>query len=78
LFLAVYLESSTNILYLTTHLFQQPPEFTEMAAPNVTALAARLRSTLKNSTIFTPDSEGYAKAIIRWSDEMEKRAVSDI
>ncbi|KAF2443250.1 FAD-binding domain-containing protein [Karstenula rhodostoma CBS 690.94] len=45
-----------------------------MAASNVTALAARLRSTLKNSTVLTPDSEGYAQAIIRWSDEMEKRA----
>ncbi|KAJ4291934.1 hypothetical protein N0V90_009832 [Kalmusia sp. IMI 367209] len=45
-----------------------------MAASNVTALAAKLRSTLKNSTVLTPDSEGYANAIIRWSDEMEKKA----
>lgn len=49
---------------------------TNMAASNVTALAAKLRSTLKNSTVLTPDSEGYVAAIIRWSDEMEKRAVS--
>jgi len=46
-----------------------------MAPANVVALAEKLRTTLKSSTVLTPDSEGYAKAIIRWSDEMEKKAV---
>jgi hypothetical protein len=38
-------------------------------------LAEKLRASLK-SAVLTPDSEGYQQSIIRWSDAMEKRAVS--
>ncbi|KAF2132454.1 FAD-binding domain-containing protein [Dothidotthia symphoricarpi CBS 119687] len=37
-------------------------------------LAVKLRNTLENSTVLTPDSEGYAKSIQRWSDAVEMRA----
>jgi hypothetical protein len=38
-------------------------------------LAKELRSLL-TSTVLTPDSEGYKESIVRWSDAMEKEAVS--
>jgi hypothetical protein len=38
-------------------------------------LAQELRSLL-TSTVLTPDSEGYKESIVRWSDAMEKEAVS--
>lgn len=42
----------------------------------VKLLAAKLRDSLKESTVLTPDSEGYAKSIQRWSDAVEMQAVS--
>jgi hypothetical protein len=42
----------------------------------VTLLAAKLRDTLRSSTVLTPDSAGYAKSIQRWSDAVEMHAVS--
>jgi hypothetical protein len=42
----------------------------------VKLLAAELRGALKHSAVVTPDSEGYAESIKRWSDAVEKRAVS--
>jgi hypothetical protein len=38
-------------------------------------LVKQLRTLLK-STVLTPDSEGYSTSIVRWSDAMEKKAVS--
>lgn len=40
------------------------------------ALIEKLRHSLKNSTVLTPESEGYREAIRRWSDAMEMKAVS--
>lgn len=40
------------------------------------ALVDKLRHSLKNSTVLTPESEGYTEAIRRWSDAMEMKAVS--
>lgn len=39
------------------------------------SLIQDLTQSLKNSTFLTPDSEGYAESIKRWSDGVEKRAV---
>lgn len=47
-----------------------------LEAERVKLLAAKLRDTLKNSAVLTPDSEGYAKSIKRWSDAAEMPAVS--
>jgi hypothetical protein len=44
----------------------------------VNLLAAKLRNTLRTSMVLTPDSEGYAKSIQRWSDAVEMQAVSYI
>ena len=41
-----------------------------------TALVDKLKCSLKNSAVLTPDSEGYAEAIRRWSDAVEMKAVS--
>lgn len=42
----------------------------------VASLVQELRDTLKTSTILTPWSEGYEESIKRWSDGVEKKAVS--
>ncbi|KAJ5143431.1 FAD linked oxidase N-terminal [Penicillium bovifimosum] len=44
-----------------------------MSQINSAAIEA-LRSRLKNATIYTPDSEGYKKSLIRWSDTGTKYA----
>ena len=38
--------------------------------------AQELRSSLRDSEILTPDSIGYGESIKRWSDAVEKKAVS--
>ncbi|KAE8152731.1 hypothetical protein BDV25DRAFT_170003 [Aspergillus avenaceus] len=43
-------------------------------ASSVDKLAAELRTTLQAATVLTPDSEGYAESIIRWTDYTEKKA----
>jgi hypothetical protein len=45
-------------------------------AERVQLLAAKLSETLGSSTVLTPDSDGYAASIQRWSDAVEMRAVS--
>lgn len=42
------------------------------------SLVQELRNALGNSTVLTPESEGYQASIKRWSDAIEKRAVSQI
>ncbi|KAI9725081.1 MAG: hypothetical protein M1812_000357 [Candelaria pacifica] len=37
-------------------------------------LLSELKSTLKASTTLTPDSEGYAESLKRWSESVEKKA----
>lgn len=39
-------------------------------------LVEELRLSLKNSTVLTPISQGYKESIRRWSDAVEKNAVS--
>lgn len=46
-----------------------------MASINESALQS-LKGSLKNSTIYTPDSDGYQDAIRRWSDTGIKQAVT--
>ena len=48
----------------------QPPALTDPS------LIAKLTSSLKTSQLLTPNSEGYAQRIKRWSDVAEKPAVS--
>ncbi|MCJ1462361.1 hypothetical protein MMC07_000961 [Pseudocyphellaria aurata] len=38
------------------------------------ALVQELRLSLKDSTVLTPDSQGYKESIVRWSDAVEKNA----
>ncbi|KAL9128601.1 MAG: hypothetical protein Q9217_002766 [Psora testacea] len=38
------------------------------------SLIQELKDKLRGSTVLTPDSEGYAESIKRWSDAVEKRA----
>lgn len=40
------------------------------------AVLSELRSTIKSSTVLSPDSEGYAQSLKRWSESVEKEAVS--
>lgn len=40
-------------------------------------LVDELRQSLEKPNVLTPDSEGYAESIKRWSDGVEKRAVSN-
>jgi hypothetical protein len=47
----------------------------DIDAEKCSRLAQELRSLL-TSTVLTPDSEGYKESIVRWSDAMEKEAVS--
>ncbi|OGM47239.1 hypothetical protein ABOM_003993 [Aspergillus bombycis] len=47
---------------------------TTSTSPAVTKLAAELRDTLQESTVLTPDSDGYSESIKRWSDAVEKKA----
>ena len=44
----------------------------------VELLVQELRTSLKSSTVITPDSEGYAVSIRRWSDAVEKKAVRNL
>ncbi|GME66069.1 hypothetical protein ABOM_003993 [Neofusicoccum parvum] len=37
-------------------------------------LVKELKASLKQSSVLTPDSEGYAESIRRWSDAMERKA----
>lgn len=39
-------------------------------------LAQELQSSLRHSEILTPESKGYAESIKRWSDAVERKAVS--
>lgn len=39
-------------------------------------LVQELRLLLKDSTVLTPASQGYKESIRRWSDAVEKNAVS--
>jgi len=43
----------------------------------VELLVQELNTSLKSPTVITPDSEGYAESIRRWSDAVEKRAVRE-
>lgn len=47
-------------------------------ADTLDRLVRELRRTLEDSRVLTPDSEGYAESIRRWSDGVEKRAVRAI
>lgn len=38
------------------------------------SIIEKLKASLKSSTVLTPDSEGYAASIKRWSDAAEKKA----
>lgn len=71
---------SVAFLFLTQDVFRTAAMATlEMnggPAPIDSALVAKLRHSLKNSTVLTPESEGYREAIRRWSDAMEMKAVS--
>ncbi len=41
----------------------------------IALLVQELKATLKNSTILTPDSDGYGDSIRRWTDSVEMKAV---
>lgn len=47
----------------------------QTSTKGIITLAEELRASLQQSTVLTPDSEGYAEGIKRWSDAVEKRAV---
>ena len=52
-------------------------EETEQTSKPTRALVQELRASLKNSTVLTPESEGYTQSIKRWSDAVEKKAVRE-
>lgn len=46
-------------------------------ADHAPELVEKLRSSLKDSSVYTPGDEGYAQSIVRWSDAFEKKAVGE-
>lgn len=66
------------------YLLTQLQALITMVAPKTTIddearkarLVKELKASLKQSSVLTPDSEGYAESIRRWSDAMERKAVS--
>ena len=45
---------------------------------SIDKLVEELRRSLQQPDVLTPESEGYAAAIVRWSDAVEKKAVCDM
>jgi hypothetical protein len=41
-------------------------------------LVEELKNSLKCSAVLTPDSDGYAESLVRWSEAAEKKAVKSL